>query len=202
MANPRARSANKNVVTLATIVAAGTTGMFTSPAVHEPLVAAGHVEVNPTMKNEAGEFATRATPAGISAVGGEAAAGATNDAANAAAAAPKVKAAFDIEDGVDLPESVSRAGGRTEMYPFEALGAPVTDGDKVKMQSFFVPGKEPKSLASTVSGARARYARVIEGQTRTARGGKTVPMTETVRDFAVKADTKNGVAGSRVWRIK
>ncbi|MCW2763996.1 MAG: hypothetical protein JWR85_4197 [Marmoricola sp.] len=200
MATSRARSANKNLVTLATIVAAGASGMFTSKEVHEPLVTAGHVEVNPEMKNDAGELATRATAAGIAAVQG---APAGDTGATAGASAPAEKPKFDIEDGVDLPESVARAGGRTEMYPFETLAAPVTGTDgRVKMQSFFVPGKEPKSLASTVSGARARYARVIEGQTRTARGGKTVPMTEVVRDFAVKADTKNGVAGSRVWRIK
>lgn len=202
MATSRARKSNAALVTLATIVAAGASGMFTSPEVHNPLVAAGHVEVNPDMKNDAGEFATRATAAGIAAVAGQPAD--TDTTAAAAPAAPKAKPKFDIEDGVELPESVARAGGRTEMYPFESLAAPVPQGDgkPPKLQSFFVPGKEPKSLASTVSGARARYARVIEGQSRTARGGKTVPMTEIVRDFAVKADTKDGVDGSRVWRIK
>lgn len=202
MATSRARSANKNVslVTLATIVAAGASGMFTSKEVHDPLVAAGHVEVNSEMANGSGELATRATAAGIAAVEGQPA-DAGNSQPAVASAAPK--RTFEIETGVELPESAARAGGRTEMYPFETLSAPVVGADgKITMASFFVPGKEPKALASTISGARQRYARVIEGQTRTARGGKTVPMTEIVRDFTAKAATKGDVTGSRVWRIK
>ena len=56
------------VIALAEIVAAGANGLFTPAAVPGPLVEAGLVEINPSMLNEAGEIATRATQAGIEAL--------------------------------------------------------------------------------------------------------------------------------------
>ncbi|WEM33650.1 hypothetical protein PSAKC1_00009 [Pseudomonas phage PSA-KC1] len=53
------------VIGLAEIVAAGPNGLYTSPAVHGPLIEAGMVEINPAVTNEAGEIATRATQKGI-----------------------------------------------------------------------------------------------------------------------------------------
>ena len=197
------------------IVDAGDDGLYTPAAVHEALVAHGLVELNPAAVNAEGEVATRATDAGFEfiypaegnapeanketpampenqapVVEMTAAPAATPAVAGAAAVAPaaKVKPAFVIEDNVPMPESARRAGGRTEFYPFEALQVG---------QSFKIDGKAAKEMSSVIYGARARYARVVDGQTRTMRTGKVVPVTEVVRDF----ECKDVEGGCRVWRI-
>lgn len=205
------------------IVDAGDNGLFTPASVHESLAAAGLVELNPEAVNAEGEVATRATDAGFEfiypadgvhaasaipshetqketpamtenqapAVDMTATPAVTPAAAAAPAAAPvaKAKPAFVIEDNVPMPESARRAGGRTEFYPFEALQVG---------QSFKIDGKAAKEMSSVIYGARARYSRVVEGQTRTMRTGKVVPVTEVVRDF----ECKDVEGGCRVWRIQ
>lgn len=196
------------------IIDAGDNGLFTPATVHEALVAHGLVELNPANVNPEGEVATRATDAGFEliypaegnapeanketpampenqapAVNMTAAPATTPAAAAVVVVAPaaKAKPAFVIEDNVPMPESARRAGGRTEFYPFEALRVD---------QSFKIEGKTAKEMSSVIYGARARYSRVVDGQTRTMRTGKVVPVTEVVRDFECK-DTEGGC---RVWR--
>jgi len=207
-------AAEINNAHLKMIVDAGENGLFTPDSVHTALVAAGLVELNPAAVNEQGEVATRATDAGFEFIypaDGNApeanketpampentapaadlavtpAATPAPAAAPAAAPAGKTKPAFVIEDNVPMPESARRAGGRTEFYPFESLQVG---------QSFFIPEKKAKEMSSVIYGARARYSRVVEGQTRTMRTGKVVPVTEVVRDF----ECKDAEGGCRVWR--
>lgn len=188
-------------VSLAQIVEATQAGtiLYTSAADHAPLIALGHVEVNPGMANEAGHLATRATPAGIEAVRAALA-------QPAASASPKVS--FDIAPAVPLPSPSGR--GRVagvSVYPF----------DKLEIgQSFFVPNtaERPdaaKSMASTVSSANARYAEEIPGQTKTNRKGETVPATKQNRQFVLRARTADeerkagfdhGKDGVRIWRVE
>lgn len=176
-------------VTLADIVAAGANGLYTSPAVHDALVAEGLVEINPTMTNEAGEIATRATQKAIDTM---------SNTETKTAAPTAAKSGFVIEDDVAMPTSSGRGrGGNT--YPFDDLEVG---------QSFFVANTEDKpnaakSLASTVSSATARYAEVIEGQTKTNRKGETVEATRETRKFVVRAvdeSDKGRGKGARVWR--
>ncbi len=175
------------VIGLAEIVAAGPNGLYTSPAVHGPLVEAGMVEINPAMTNEAGEIATRATQKGIESMNTP-----TNTApATVAAAAPS---SFAIEDGIAMPTASGRGRGGN-VYPFDALNVG---------QSFFVPNTEDKpnaakSLASTVSSATARFAVPSEdGATKTNKKGETVPVMVETRKFVVRSVE----GGARVWRTK
>lgn len=199
------------VVTLAMIVAAGADGMFTSAAVHGPLVEQGLVEINPTITNEAGEVATRATQKGIESMN-------TNTNAPTPGAAA-VKSAFKLDDAIELP-TIKRGGRGGNVYPFDEMS---------KGQSFFVAATADKpdpakSLASTVSSATARYAVEVEGETeevevktyqlddagkRVKRDGSFVVLstaTETrpkmalTRQFVVRSVEENGVKGARVWR--
>jgi hypothetical protein len=191
-------------VTLENIVSAtldATKGfLYTSAAVHTPLAEAGLVEVNPTMANDAGELATRATQKGIDSVSknGE---NQTSETNGETAKTEKVKTMFQLEDNVALP-SISGRGrtgrGRTgTTYPFEAMAVG---------QSFFVANSEDKpnaakSLASTVSSANARYAvPSADGATKTNKRGKTVPVMVETRKFVVRSVEENGVKGARVWR--
>ena len=175
------------VIGLAEIVAAGPNGLYTSPAVHGPLIEAGMVEINPAVINEAGEIATRATQKGIDEMTQ------TSETGTAAASA-KVAASFTIEDNVPMPTGNSRGRGGN-VYPFEALEVG---------QSFFVPNSEDKpnaakSLASTVSSATARFAVPSEdGATKTNKKGETVPVMVETRKFVVRSVE----GGARVWRTK
>ena len=161
------------VIGLAEIVAAGPNGLYTSPAVHGPLVEAGMVEINPAMTNEAGEIATRATQKGIDEMN-------QNTETGTAAASAKVAASFTIEDNVPMPTGNSRGRGGN-VYPFEALEVG---------QSFFVPNSEDKpnaakSLASTVSSATARYA--VEAKDA---NGAVIMETVTIPEYQTDADGK------------
>lgn len=186
-----ARKSNKKTVPaldLAAIVAATQNGTFvyTSVEAHATALNDGLVEVNPSMTNEAGELATRATQKGIEAM----------SQTQAPAAAPTAKPAFAIEDNVPLAAVVGRGRGG-ETYPFDKLAVG---------QSFFVPdsdGKQAaKSMASTVSSATRRYAEVIPGETRKNRKGEDVPATKETRKFVLRAVTENGVSGARIWRTQ
>lgn len=170
---------------MAAIVKATEAGSFvyTSAEAHASALAEGLVEVNPSMTNEAGELATRATEKGISSMNASQ--------TPAAASAPASKPSFAIEDGIELAP-ISGRGRGGETYPFDKLGVG---------QSFFVPNtaEKPnvaKSLASTVSSATRRYAEEIPGETRTDRKGNVVPALKETRKFVVRAVE----GGARVWR--
>lgn len=192
------------VITLAEIVAAGANGLFTPAAVHGPLVEAGLVEINPAMVNEAGEIATRATQAGIEAlgngetIGNNATSEATSETSATAATGKteKVKTMFQIEDNVPVP-AISGRGRGVKVYPFDQLAVG---------QSFFVANDESKpnaakSLASTVCSATARYAVPAEdGSTKTNKKGEVVPVMVKTRKFVVRSAEEDGVKGARVWR--
>ena len=188
-------------IALAEIVAAGAKGLFTPAAVHDPLVEAGLVEINPAMVNEAGEIATRATQAGVESLesGAIVADNATAEANSETAATgktEKVKTMFQIENDVPVP-AVSGRGRGGNVYPFKVLAVD---------QSFFVPNSESmpnaaKSLASTVSSATARYAVPAEdGSTKTNKKGEVVPVMVKTRKFVVRRVEEDGVKGARVWR--
>lgn len=103
---------------------------------------------------------------------------------------------YEIEDSVAVPKSSRRT--RTSAFPFDKLEVG---------QSFFVAATEArpdpaKSLASTVNGANARFSEVVEGETRTNRKGNSVAVTKQLRKFIVRQDTKDGVAGARVFRVE
>ncbi|OHD25438.1 MAG: hypothetical protein A2Y38_12820 [Spirochaetes bacterium GWB1_59_5] len=182
-------------VKLEEIVSATQAGNFvyTSVSIHAPLIEAGLVEVNPSIVNEAGELATRATEKGIQTVS-------KNDnqeiAAVAGVAATAGKNGFVLEANVPVP-TIKRGGRGGEVYPFDEM-APG--------QSFFVAADEDKpnpakSLASTVSSATARYSVPAEdGSTKTNKKGETVPVMVEVRKFVVRSVEENGVKGARVWR--
>ena len=187
------------VIDLAAIVAAGASGIYTSPEVHAPLVEQGLVEINPAMTNEAGEIATRATQKGIESLdtGNGNSENANTEATSETAVTgktEKVKTMFQIEDNVPVP-AISGRGRGGETYPFEQLAVG---------QSFFVANSESKpnaakSLASTVSSATARYAVPdAEGKTKTNKKGETVPVMVETRKFIVRSVE----GGARVWRTQ
>jgi len=220
MANPKSKASPKAtsvVATLETIVAAGANGMYTSPEVHSALVEAGLVEINPAIKNQAGEIATRATQKGIDSIM------TNNTTAAPAATETNVKSGFIIEDAIPVPKIAARGRAASSAYPFD---------DMQVGQSFFVPNSEKrpnaaKSLASTVSGANARYAvpsadgaheMVSVKQYALDANGKRVkdtngkfvvtgpdlqesrPVMVQTREFIVRSVVENGVAGARIWR--
>lgn len=186
---PEKKAAVVSAVTLAAIVAATLDEskgfLFAPESVYAPLVSAGFVEVNPELKNDAGDLATRATESGIAYVNDEVPG---NKPVETVAVG-----AFVLETGVAIPKS--KRGRSGDLYPF----------DKMEVgHSFFVAATESKpnpakSLASTVSSATARYAVPGEG-TKTNRKGETVPVMVETRKFAVRAVEENGVKGARIWR--
>jgi hypothetical protein len=182
-----ARKPKKSTLDMAAIIAATKEGNFvyTSATDHADALAQGLVEVNPSMTNDAGAFATRATQKAID----------TMTQTNTPVPAESAKPSFAIDDGIPLAAVVGRGRG-TETYPFDKLNVG---------QSFFVPAtaerpNPAKSLASTVSSAQRRYAETVEGQTRTNRKGEEVPATKATRKFEMRAVEENGVKGARIWR--
>ena len=182
---------------LAEIVAAGANGIYTSLAVHGPLVEAGLVEINPAMTNENGEVATRATQAGIESLdkGATVADNATSETQTETETAvtgttQKAKTMFKIEDAIPVP-TISGRGRGGNVYPFDQLEVG---------QSFFVEGE--KTIApSTVSAATSRYAvPSADGATKTNKAGETVPVMVLVRKFVGRKVEEDGVKGTRVWR--
>lgn len=154
----------------------------------KPFVAENLVEVNADITNDDGHIAVRLI--------GNQSQGEQMPETSQTAAAPVAanKSAFEVETGVSMPATVR--GRTSHMYPFDSLEVG---------QSFFVPNtaEKPnaaKSLASTVSGATARYAQEVPGETVVNRKGRTVPKTVETRKFVVKADKKGDVEGARVWR--
>ncbi len=181
-------------VTLGQIVDAGDEGMLVLKKDVIALEKAGYVEINEKI-TDGNKIACRATDAGFQK--------ANMDALNKGSKTDKPKTSvsttsFAIDDDIDIPEITHRAG-RSETYPFDAL--------KVG-QSFFVPNTEEKpdiakSIASTVSGANARYAiDDPDGKTKTNRKGVEVPVKIYTRRFVHKRYTQDGVDGARVWRVE
>lgn len=206
-----------SVINLALLAAIGN-GTFANTFVHvqpaeaKPMVDALLIEQNPTVVDAAGALATRTTPAGVAYLtehAGEvkAAAAASTAAAasgsNGAAAADTQVSAFVMVDDFELPAQRRTGPSRGETYPFAKLNVG---------QAFFIPATADKpnperSYASTVTSAKNRYAKEIEGQTRLNRKGRTVPQVTYERDFAIrrlddgKAFGQPGVAGAVVKRI-
>lgn len=188
-------------LSLAAVVNCGAPGyVFTFPDEHAELLAAGHVQVNPEIKDANGAIATAATQAGIDFINSQ----------NAGETAKEAKPmeTFVIETSSEMPAAGKRGGGRATIYPFDQLPAPV-DG---AFAFFFVPAtpdrEDPvKSLASTVSGANARFATPDpSGATRTVtRGpnkGQVVPAVVYSRKFKITEGEKDGVKGAKIWRIQ
>jgi len=155
--------------------------MFTDPFTTNYLEEIGYVEMNREITNGE-EVATRATAAGIQFVTGNANTEVKGE-EPMSEKAPAVVTGFVIEDSIEIPKT-SRANN--SKYPFDKLEVG---------QSFFIPGKTAKSLASTVSSATQRYAKEAEG-TRTNRKGEEVPNVVFERKFIVR----DADGGARVWR--
>lgn len=176
-------------ISLAAIVALTVAGGFayTDAATHQPLIASGDVEINTAVVHASGMIGTRATAQAIAKMS-------EPQTQTAPATAPAAaKPSFEIETGVALP-AVKRnvLGHGNTKYPF----------DKLEIgQSFFVPGGSVKALASTVASANARFSEEVPGQNRVNRKGKTVPVTNPLRKFVVRNDTKEGVSGARIGRV-
>lgn len=172
-------------VTFEDIVAAGPEGMFVYPEVFEPLVQQGLVEVNPAI-TQGEAVACRATEFGL------------EQFYKSTTVEETKVSGFEIEDGIPVPESKVV---RDKVYPFDALQPG---------QSFFVPNGEKdmvKSLASSVAAANSRYAVPSpDGATRLVKRGNnigaSVPVMVKTREYVVRADTKDGAAGARVFRLK
>jgi hypothetical protein len=167
------------------------------------LVENGLVEQNEGIVNEAGEFATRATEAGIAALNATVQTNTATAETKVEEPKPerKVKMSFEIEKGIPVPKT-TRGGARTSAYPFAELEL---------NDSFFIAASEKhpepeKSLASTVSGATKRYDVPVEGETKEVRNPKTqevktVPKTAHTRIFVIRKEVKaDGTVGARVFR--
>lgn len=168
--------------------------VYTDKDTHEPLIKAGHVEINPDMVDDEGCLATRATQSGIDFIQNQSNTESQSDVpSEPETKQEKVKSMeFQIEKNVAIP-SVTGRGKKESSYPFDDMEV----GD-----SFFVPETEDrpnpaKSLASTVSSANARYAEET-GEVRKNRAGNEVPATRQTRKYVVRSVA----GGARVWRVE
>ena len=179
----------------------------------KPLVDQALVIQNPGIADASGALATKTTDAGnayltahsaevaaLKASAAPAAAPATQPATPAATA--KAKMDIKIVDNFELPAARRTGPTRGESYPFGQLAVG---------QAFFIPATAEKpnperSYASTVTSAKDRYATVVEGQMRTNRKGRSVPVVTLTRDFAIRrlddgaAFGQPGVAGAVIKR--
>jgi len=204
-------SATLNVTVLhriAAAVAAGNPGYdFVTQAEGEGLVAAGLIELNPAITNEAGGVAAITTEAGAKLVAEQAA---DDTAANTAA-----KAKFEIDDNVPLAAKKGGGGGggtRESIYPFDSLNVG---------QSFHLPvtkdmPKPNRTIASAVSLATAKHSIevkdeagnvVMEDFERKNKAGEVVetgkrPKMQATRVFTIRAvdATDPRGPGARVYR--
>ena len=204
------------------IVAATQEGSFayTSEEVYEKLIEHGFVEINPEIKDEAGDVAARATQEGIDYAsevlntGGlplEAASqvGLIGERADALAKEvvehiAKTKASIVIEKGVPVPSKGRAYAQRRQAFPFDELD--IED-------SFFIKATESKpepwkSYASTVSNKTRSFAVPDQsGEMVVSRKGQKVPKLVQTRKFVIRAveetDAETGevLVGARVWRV-
>lgn len=190
-------------------------------------IAAGHFVADAT-RAQGDRAPVKLTDAGFAAFQGSS----EGDAAQAEARSTGSTAStgFEIEVGIAPPSEAGVRRGRSGGYPFDGLPAPDAEG---RMASFHVAktadNENPaERLASSVSGARAKYAvqdgdkteevvvktykkgedgkylkdadgkRIVESETK-----ETRPVMKVTRDFIVRAvdatDPKG--EGARVWRI-
>ena len=170
------------------IVEATKAGSYTmnDPFYVQYLLESGLIEQNEAIKNEEGELATRASSAGIEYI--DSIAVVTKAEEPKTERKEKMSATFEIETGIEMPKTVRGGGVGNSVYPFDKLEVG---------QSFFVAGKEAKSMAGTVSSATQRYAKET-GKMRVNRKGNEVPEMELVREFKVRA----AEGGCRIWRTK
>ena len=190
---------------------------YTSEGVHEKLIEHGFVEINPEIKDETGDIATRATQAGIDyasevlnmgslpleQVGliGERADALAKEVVEHIA---KTKASIVIEKGVPVPSKGRAYAQRRQAFPFDELD--IED-------SFFIKATESKpepwkSYASTVSNSTRSFAVPdSSGEMVVNRKGQKVPKLVQTRKFVIRAveetDAETGevVIGARVWRV-
>jgi len=192
-------------------------------------MAAGHLIADES-RVEGNRAPVKLTDAGFAAFQ----ASSEGDAGQAAARAneaPKPSAAITVDKGIAPPSGVSmKRGGRSGGYPFDELELPegAQYGDSFHVAPTAKMPDPAASLASTVSGARAKYAEET-GETKVVKkpvyqmeadgvtfskdgegkriktGDKdvTVPVMRLTRDFIVRpvdASDPKGV-GARVWRV-
>jgi hypothetical protein len=219
--------AMKELPAIAAATAAGSF-VFTSKAIHLPLIAAGLVVVNETdvPVNDKGESATRATEAGAAKAAELAA---HPEELNTVVTEPAAKLVITLNDNIAMPEVVASRGGgvgRESIYPFKTMNV---------NQSFFVPASEkmPKpweSLASAIANAEKKFAVVktvpeVDGEgkpvfeadgvtpklitvTKSVKSRekgkegqiKNVPEVTKTRTFKAFQVEENGVKGARIWR--
>lgn len=182
---------------------------FVSEADAKPLVDAGHIEMNPNVRNDQGHLAARTTQAGHDHLAANVqttppfvapteVAVFTGNVAGHGGGEPVVSK-YKIDHDVPMPEA--KRGRQGTLYPFEHLQVG---------HSFHVPATPEKDaaatakgLASTVSSANGRYAKLDpSGVTRPNRKGELVPATIAERKFEVRpvdASDRHG-HGARVFR--
>lgn len=164
------------------------------------------IELNETMKNDAGETAARPTAIGReyaktgmiagSEAGADAGTAGTSGAVDSQKA-PVARKSFAIDDAVPLPPK-TRAPVE-QLYPFDQLQVG---------QSFFVANDDVKSgaayktLQSTVNSANGRYSEET-GETRPNKRdpSKQVPVTKATRKFELRHAEHDGKQGARVFRV-
>lgn len=176
--------------------------------------AAGLVEVNIDMKNEAGGVAVRATAKGIAlfdTVSDPVPANPFPVAAPAPVATPEAsKGAFPLVSGVPLPEIQGRGfKPRESIYPFEKMEV----GHSFFLADAVEDGKTISAVtkyASAVSAANQKHSRPDpSGATKPGRKeGTQIPIKVYDRQFVIRtvADGapwgKSGVKGAGIWRVK
>lgn len=165
-------------LTIATVIAAGSSGMYASEKDYAKLLKDGLIEVNTSMVNEAGEHAIRAV---------------VKEEVKEEIKEPvkeEVKG-FTLESGIAVPAASRRGGGgRSSKYPFDAMEVG---------QSFFVAGDDEilKKMSSTASSATSRFAVPDPtGATKPNRSGELVPLMVKTRVFVARAVE----GGARIWR--
>lgn len=196
-----------NALTLAMIVIATQSEqgfMYASKDAAAPFVSEGLAEMNEGVANpgNATEFAVRATAEGINRM---------NTSTDTQAPVPSQgstatgKPSFAIET-IDAPTSKPRGGGGVNIYPFDDLPAPGTDG---KVAAFFVPATDAKpepweSLQSAVSAATRRYAtKTGEKAFAKADGSQGTRATyDYTRKFKLSEGERQGVKGAWVSRTQ
>lgn len=174
----------RGVSLLALIAAASVGYLFLTQEEGADIVTAGQAALKTDVEAPAGLAAVELTDAGKAFL--------AEHQSEVVAPAAKASPSYEIEDGVAMPDNKTRSGGRQFQYPFDKLNVG---------QSFHVAktadNEDPAArLASSVSGARARFA-VPE----TDAEGK--PVMETVKQTVYAKDDKGSfVKGADGKRVK
>lgn len=166
------------------------------------LVDAGHIEVNPSIKDASGKIAARATTTLLTSHS-------TNEATASVPGAETIATTATYELEVGIPLSIAKRGGKKdEQYPFSKMEIG---------QSFFVAAtaaypKPWETFASTVSSATRRFSTASATETKPNRKGVQVPVLTATRKFTLRQVTKGQTYpnsafvekddGARVFRIQ